>query len=131
MPDIRYISELLGGIARALTSDISAMASSTVYVTKRINDHVLWQTGMNPWRRDPRWLVIRVALQTTLSEWKIDDRYGYKTFITFVLSQALEKSIKANLSLDLLHVMNAKIATRIWKLPRLVDTEFPFSHNKY
>lgn len=72
VPDIRYISELLGGISRALTSDIDTMAKSTEYVTKRLNDHVLWKDALNPWRRDPQWLVIRVALQTSISQWKID-----------------------------------------------------------
>ncbi|KAF8464517.1 hypothetical protein JB92DRAFT_2070410 [Gautieria morchelliformis] len=96
VPDIRYMSELLGGITRALTPDVNATASSTVYVTKRINDHVLWHSALNPWRRDPQWLVIRVALQTSLLERKIDGRYGYKAFTTYVLARALEKASEAN-----------------------------------
>jgi Family of unknown function (DUF6606) len=129
VPDIRYISELLGGIARALTSDVSIMAESTVYVTKRVNDHVLFGPGENqPWRRDPQWLVMRAALQTSLSEWQIDERYGYKTFITFVLARVLERALKANISLHLLHTMNVKVATRIWKLCSVVHADFPFDY---
>lgn len=128
VPDIRYISELLGGISRALTSDVDTMAKSTEYVTKRLNDHVLWKDALNPWRRDPQWLVIRVALQTSISKWKIDERFGYKAFITFVLSQALEKAIRADLGHDQLYAMNVKIATRIYKLKSLVDDHFPFDY---
>jgi len=128
VPDIRYISELLGGIARAVTSDVTKIASSTVYVTKRINDHVLWKSGLNPWRRDPQWLVLRVALQTSLSESKIDERYGYKAFITYVLARALEKARNSNLGHDLLYTMNVKIATRIWKLNSLIHIGFPFDY---
>ncbi|KAF8464761.1 hypothetical protein JB92DRAFT_3064074 [Gautieria morchelliformis] len=128
VPDIRYMSELLGGIARALTPDVNATASSTVYVTKRINDHVLWHSAFNPWRRDPQWLVIRVALQTSLLERKIDGRYGYKAFTTYVLSRALEKASKAKLDHHLLYTMNVKIATRIWKLKSLDHTGFPFKY---
>ena len=130
VPDIRYIAELLGGIARALTSNVSKMASSTVYVTKRVNDHVLYDSGECPWRRDPQWLVLRVALQTSLSQWKVDERYGYKSFITFVLARVLDRALKADLSLELLYIMNVKIATRIWKLGSLVHTEFPFDYIK-
>ncbi|KAF8586884.1 hypothetical protein K439DRAFT_1552162 [Ramaria rubella] len=127
--DIRYISELLGGIARALTaqySDIAATASNTFYVTKRINDHALWRDAFKPWRRDPQWLVVRVALQTTLLEWDIDIQYGYKAFITYVLTRALEKACKAGISHDLLYTLNAKIAARVWKLKFLDPTKFPF-----
>ena len=128
VPDIRYIAELLGGIARALTSDVNGMASSTVYVTKRVNDHVLYESGECPWRRDPQWLILRVALQTSLAQWKVDERYGYKSFITFVLARVLERALKADLSLELLYIMNVKIATRVWKLRSLVHMGFPFEN---
>lgn len=97
VPDIRYVSELLGGIARALTPAGSAdqIASSTVYVTKRINDHVLWKSARLPWRRSPKWLIIRVALQTTFAGWNMPAEYGYKMFISFVLANTLELAARA------------------------------------
>ncbi|KAJ6485682.1 hypothetical protein C8R45DRAFT_997491 [Mycena sanguinolenta] len=119
VPDIRYISELVGGIARALTpvESIDRIASSTVYVTKRINDHVLWKSALLPWRRSPKWLLIRVVLQTTLAGWNLPEEYGYKVFITFVLARTLEMARSClNPSDDLLFTMNAKIANRMWKL---------------
>ncbi|KAJ7483148.1 hypothetical protein FB451DRAFT_100343 [Mycena latifolia] len=125
--DIRYISEMLGGIARGLTptGDVEAIAESTVYVTKRINDHVLWKAALLPWRRSPKWLVVRVALQTTLKGWKIDEKYGYKVFVTFILAKTLELAGAAGVSHDLLFLMSAKIATRMWKLGSI----FPTGHS--
>ena len=125
VPDIRYISEILGGIATVLTDDLDTVASSTVYVGKRINDHVLWDSALNPWRRDPQWLLIRVALQTSLKGWDIDERYGYKTFITYVLTRALQKAMEFDFDHDLLFVMNAKIATRVSKGPSSEYFGFP------
>ncbi|KAJ7221940.1 hypothetical protein C8J57DRAFT_1593700 [Mycena rebaudengoi] len=119
--DIRYISELLGGIARSLTPDTETLASSTVYVTKRINDHVLWKKALLPWRRSPKWLVIRVALQTTLKQWGVNERYGYKVFIAFVLAKTLQLACTSDVSDDVLFGMNAKIAGRIWKLQKIFD----------
>ncbi|KAJ7221929.1 hypothetical protein C8J57DRAFT_1593667, partial [Mycena rebaudengoi] len=125
--DIRYISELLGGIARSLTPDTETLASSTVYVTKRINDHVLWKKALLPWRRSPKWLVIRVALQTTLKQWGVDERYGYKVFIAFVLAKTLQLARTSDVSDDVLFGMNAKIAGRMWKLQEIFDPKaLPF-----
>ncbi|KAG1837186.1 hypothetical protein DFJ58DRAFT_846617 [Suillus subalutaceus] len=57
----RYITELLTGILRGLGS-----IADVPRIRKRIGDDVLWNNTKLPWRRSPLWLVIRVALQTTL-----------------------------------------------------------------
>ncbi|KAJ7614704.1 hypothetical protein DFH06DRAFT_1013871 [Mycena polygramma] len=123
--DIRYISELFGGFARSLTPAERAtqIASSTVYVTKRINDHVLWKNALLPWRRSPKWLIVRVALQTTLEGWGIPERYGYKTFVTYVLAKTLQLAEASHsVNDDTLFVMNSKIASRMHKLPSLFES---------
>ena len=123
--DFRYVSELLGGIVRAFTEDAEGVAATTTYVTKRIDDHVLWDRCLLPWRRCPYWLIIRVVLQTTLKEWKMDARYGYKVFTTFALSRLLDQALSSNLSHDILFVMNAKLAIRISKLqPNTMSSPF-------
>jgi hypothetical protein len=114
--DIRYVSELLGGIARACTEDAADVAERTTYITKRIDDHVLWKSCLLPWRRTPLWMIIRVVLQTSLKEMNMDPAYGYKVFTTFVLARLLERSLGANIPLDLLFTMNAKMAIRVSKL---------------
>ncbi|KAH9169117.1 hypothetical protein EDB89DRAFT_1908866 [Lactarius sanguifluus] len=57
----RYISELLVGILRGF-----GQPASVNRITKRIGDEVLLKDAYKPWRRSPLWLVIRVALQTSL-----------------------------------------------------------------
>ncbi|KAJ6458153.1 hypothetical protein C8R47DRAFT_995335 [Mycena vitilis] len=124
--DIRYVSELLGGVARSLTpaGRANQIASSTVYVTKRINDHVLWKSALLPWRRSPKWLIVRVALQTTLEGWKIPERYGYKMFVTHVLAKTLQLAeASSSVSDDTLFVMNSKIAFRMYKLRSLFESD--------
>ncbi|KAJ7089853.1 hypothetical protein B0H15DRAFT_839505, partial [Mycena belliarum] len=126
--DIRYISEVVGGLARGLATcvdDASALAASTVYVTKRIDDHVLWDSALLPWRRSPKWLIIRVVLQTTLKQWEMPDKYGYKAFLTFVLAKTLELARLTDVRHDLLFVMSAKISTRLWKLRSVFDVDLP------
>ena len=123
--DFRYVSELLGGIVRGFTEDAEGVAATTTYVTKRIDDHVLWDRCRLPWRRCPYWLIIRVALQTTLEEWKMDARYDYKVFTTFALSRLLDQALSSNLSHDILFTMNAKLAIRVSKLqPNSMSSPF-------
>ncbi|KAJ6561052.1 hypothetical protein DFH09DRAFT_921131 [Mycena vulgaris] len=126
VPDIRFVSELLGGIARGLTPDPDASAAETVFVTKRIGDQALLKSAAAPWRRWPKWLILRVTLQTTLAQFEIPERYGYKAFIAFVLAKTLALASTGDVSHDVLFVMNAKLATRLWKLGPVFDLEaFP------
>ena len=120
--DIRYISELLGGIARACTENPAEVAEKTTYVTKRINDHVLWKSCLLPWRRAPYWMIVRVILQTSLKQWKIDPWCGYKIFVTFILARALERALNANVAHHVLFAMNTKIAIRVSKLSGTADS---------
>ncbi|KAK7031604.1 hypothetical protein R3P38DRAFT_2521728 [Favolaschia claudopus] len=129
--DIRYVSELVGGIVRSLTPADKAeeIAASTVYVTKRINDHVLWKSALLPWRRSPKWLILRVALQTTLAGWDLPEIYGYKAFVTFILATTLQlaQNFRGNegmgIDKEVLFILNAKIAGRMWKLRSSLHVE--------
>ncbi|KAJ7497959.1 hypothetical protein B0H11DRAFT_827261 [Mycena galericulata] len=125
VPDIRYISELLGGIARALTPDPETLAAQTTFVTKRVGDHALLKNANQPWRRSPKWLIVRVTAQTTLEEFGVPQRYGYKAFVAFVLAKTLHAASTADVSDDVLFAMNAKIATRMYKLRSVFDLEPP------
>lgn len=123
--DIHYVSQMLGGIlATATTSNLDDTESTTVYVTKRINDHVLWSSADLPWRRMPEWLILRVALQTSLQIFGIDanSQFGYKSFITYLLAIVLNEACSSGINHELLHVMNVKIAGRMWKLRDTVNS---------
>lgn len=118
----RYITDLLTGILRG----IGKPAEGVVYVRKRIADDVLWNDARLPWRRSPVWHVLRVALQTTLTEYGVHD---YKVFMTFLHAKFLSFALEHALDSDLLFVMRAKTSRRLHKLesqielPRfLVDT---------
>jgi hypothetical protein len=117
-PSPKYITELLTGIVRAMTINPEAMLAQTVYVSKRIDDHVLCERdSVAPWRRSPMWLIIRVALQTTLCEWNVEERVGYKPFVLYALSSIHHTALMQNKPDDLLFTMNAKLARRFCKCP--------------
>ncbi|KAH8982408.1 hypothetical protein EDB92DRAFT_123752 [Lactarius akahatsu] len=103
--DPRYISQLLVGILRGFGQP------ATVYcITKRIGDEVLWKDAYKPWRRSPLWLVIRVALQTSL------DNDMYKTFMLFFHAYLLQVSITKGFPSETLYLMRVKMARRLSKL---------------
>ncbi|KAG2140210.1 uncharacterized protein EDB93DRAFT_1161923 [Suillus bovinus] len=106
----RYITELLTGILRGLGS-----IANVPRIRKRIRDDVLWNDAKLPWRRSPLWLVIRVALQTTLERNALG-RTTYKSFLLFLMARVTTLAIDHELSNDILHFMSAKIARRLFKL---------------
>ncbi|CCA73756.1 hypothetical protein PIIN_07711 [Serendipita indica DSM 11827] len=119
----RYITEGLAGILRAATTSITTPIPTT-FIHKRINDHVLWKSANLPWRRSPMWLLIRVALQTTLEEFKVPTEMGYKAFMIFFMTLVIEKapSIRQHaMPSHLLHFMNSKLARRLYKLGDVVE----------
>ncbi|KAG2119627.1 uncharacterized protein F5147DRAFT_795623 [Suillus discolor] len=106
----RYITELLTGILRGLGS-----IADIPRIRKRIGDDVLWDSVKLPWRRSPLWLVIRVALQTTLERSALG-RTTYKSFILFFMARLMTLALDHDLSNDILHFMSTKIARRLFKL---------------
>ncbi|KIY51106.1 hypothetical protein FISHEDRAFT_37737 [Fistulina hepatica ATCC 64428] len=127
--DTRAVSELLAGVIRAFSSneEAAAAAQSTAYVVKRIDDHVLWHSALLPWRRSPEWLMIRVTLQTTLKDLKVEESHGYKVFMTFLLARFLEvvTPVRDTIPRDVLHVMTSKIAIRLNKLRDVISDMAP------
>ncbi|KAH9061808.1 hypothetical protein EDB83DRAFT_2506594 [Lactarius deliciosus] len=109
-PHPRYISELLVGILRGF-----GQPASVERITKRIGDEVLWKSAYKPWRRSPLWLVIRVALQTSL------DRDVYKAFILFFHAHLLQICLQRRFPSETLHVMRVKMARRLSKLDPAVS----------
>jgi hypothetical protein len=107
----RYISELLVGILRGI-----GQPASVDRITKRIADEVLWKDAYQPWRRSPLWLVIRVALQTSL------DYNMYKTFMLFFHTHLLRICIQRGFPSETLYLMRIKMARRLSKLgPTVLD----------
>ncbi|KAH9035653.1 hypothetical protein EDB85DRAFT_1889231 [Lactarius pseudohatsudake] len=106
----RYISELLVGILRGF-----GQPASVDRITKRIADEVLWKDAYKPWRRSPLWLVIKVALQTSV------DSDVYKTFMLFFHAHLLRMCIERDFPSETLHLMRIKVARRLSKLGSAVS----------
>ena len=107
----RYITELLTGILRSVGRPVEVAR-----ITKRVGDDVrVAANGYRPWRRSPLWLLIRVALQTTLDRSNLG-RVAYKEFILFFMCCLAKEKICTALSNDLLQFMSAKISRRLRKL---------------
>ena len=108
----RYITELLVGILRGI-----GQPASINRITKRIADEVLWKDALRPWRRSPLWLVIRVALQTSL------DGDMYKAFMLFFHTHLLRICNQRGFPNETLYSMRIKIARRLSKLDPMVSDE--------
>jgi len=109
----QFATEWLPGILRGIGSPQDV---SRIY--KRTRDDVLWGGGSEPWRRSPRWMLIRVAIQTTIAS--SGDHTRYKIFMIYFMATVLDLAIQHDFPSDMLHVMLAKINRRIQKLERII-----------
>ncbi|CZS94753.1 uncharacterized protein RAG0_04618 [Rhynchosporium agropyri] len=131
----QFATEWLPGLLRGIGSPLNV---SRVY--KRTRDEVNWAEGSSePWHRSPRWLLLRVATQTSI---KSPDagHMRYKIFMIYFMARVLELAVehqidanygtakkrkntkkrgndeKKGVSSDLLHIILAKLYRRIQKL---------------
>ena len=103
----RYITKLLTGILRGM-----GRPAQTHRISKRIADDVVWRNAYLPWRRSPMWLIIRVALQTSLYDGGHDD---YKFFMTYFMSRILARVVQCSFPSDLVYWLRAKVSRRLLK----------------
>ena len=106
----RYVTELLTGILRSV-----GRPADIVRITKRVGDDVVWNNSKLPWRRSSLWLLIRVAIQTSLDRSALGHGI-YKRFMLFFMCCLANEKICAELPNDLLGFMSAKISRRLRKL---------------
>ncbi len=87
-------------------------------VRKRTRDDVLWKKVDLPWRRSALWLSVRVALQMVLVSMMPSkvSRTEYKNFMVLFMAKLGSLVAKANFPSDLLQVIKAKLARRVFKL---------------
>ncbi|KIM25732.1 hypothetical protein M408DRAFT_203316, partial [Serendipita vermifera MAFF 305830] len=132
VPSPRFITEALAGIIRA-TPPHRPPTFKTMYIHKRIDDHVLWKDAFKPWRRSSMWLIIRVAMQTTLKEWDVQHQRGYKSFQAFLMARVLNEAASGDperFTCDILSIMNAKLAKRLYKLAALLGDSSLTGHEE-
>ncbi|KAF8318597.1 uncharacterized protein EI90DRAFT_3002306 [Cantharellus anzutake] len=111
----RYITELLTGVLYGL-----GKPADIPRIRKRTSDDVLWDSAHLPWRRSPIWLVVRVALQTTIHR-ETSSMNEYKSFMVFFLAEILRLGVKESLPGHLLYCMRAKLSRRLFKIRSFVD----------
>ncbi|KAF8326300.1 uncharacterized protein EI90DRAFT_3070268, partial [Cantharellus anzutake] len=107
----KYITELLTGILRGLgePADIPR-------IQKRTSDDVLQRADdIVPWRRSSLWLVVRVALQTTIHR-GTSNMNEYKSFMILLLAEILRSGVENRLPGHILYCMRAKLSRRLFKI---------------
>lgn len=105
--DPSYFIQLFFGILRGMGRVVDPPR-----VIKRIADEVLWKDAAKPWRRSAIWLVLRVAIQTSLGS-----KVSYKHFMAFFHVEILSRCLNSkSFSSDLLFAMRVKMARRLYKL---------------
>jgi hypothetical protein len=117
----QFATEWLPGILRGIGSQMNV---SRIY--KRTRDDVLWGGGLEPWRRSPRWILLRVALQTSIAS-PVGDHKRYKIFMIYFLATVLDLAVQHEFPSDMLHVMLAKINRRIQKLDLIIPDDVPWA----
>ncbi|KAA8563866.1 hypothetical protein EYC84_011881 [Monilinia fructicola] len=87
-------------------------------IQKRTREVIQWYNCLEPWRRSPRWLLLRVCLQTGLVEEKNDTvrHIQYKSFMIFFMCQILRHALQLSKSREMLFIMSMKIQRRLLKL---------------
>ncbi|PBL01452.1 hypothetical protein ARMGADRAFT_1073734 [Armillaria gallica] len=123
----RFITQLLTGILYGQ----GGRAADIKRFSKRINDDIRWLNAKLPWRRSPIWLVLRVALQSSLFEGSSlyiyylyekfilcqgVDHFDYKTFLAYFLASILDEARLKGRRSDLIDVMKKKMCRRLAKL---------------
>ena len=90
----RLVTEMLTGMLRAL-----GQPHDVPRIYKHTRDDVLWNGALNPRRRCPFWLFLRVALQTSLmrtDEFE-EPHVQYKSFMLFFMAHDLNSALEASL----------------------------------
>ncbi|KIY70910.1 hypothetical protein CYLTODRAFT_391279 [Cylindrobasidium torrendii FP15055 ss-10] len=118
-PHPRYITELLATILAAVGGEANTIRPANRVITKRVADDVLWNNTFLPWHRSPLWMVIRVALQTTLP------LKEYKSFLLHFMSSVAIDVCRHNSTFEssVLHTLRTKIARRAQKTESLLHNE--------
>lgn len=107
----RLVTEMLTGILRAVGRPFEATR-----ICKHTRDDVLFRDTLMPWRRSPDWLVLRVALQTSLLRHQDENPHRrYKSLMLFFLAFVLESAQEFHLPSDMFFIMSAKISRRMLK----------------
>ncbi|KAF2437256.1 hypothetical protein P171DRAFT_459255 [Karstenula rhodostoma CBS 690.94] len=105
------VSEMFLGMLRGIGTP-----RYTTSVRKNTREEVFHSGARKPWRRSAMWLLVRVALQLTISRSPDGSLALYKNAIVLTMCRLLSSSHQFELPSELMHFMNAKIDRRRQKL---------------
>jgi len=110
--DPAIVTQMLMPLLEAVGSSIDVPR-----LRKRVRDDVNIQDAKSPWRRQPLWLILRVATQRQLclTLGNATGRACYKFLICTVLAQLLEDCV-GQLAPELTMMLKAKLSRRLAKL---------------
>ncbi|KAG6835204.1 hypothetical protein H0H93_003933, partial [Arthromyces matolae] len=115
-----YITELLPAIIHGFPESSPADVER---INKHVRNEILWDNADEPWRRSPLWLIIRVALQTTLRRASVEGQTEYKAFMIFLLANIVSNDDDyLGLSTEILDCIRKKLARRLQKLADATPT---------
>lgn len=114
-------------VTSMLTECLHAVGRRVVVqrIQKRTRDVVQWKDCLEPWRRSPHYLFLRVCLQIGLMEGKGNktSHLQYKSFMIFFMCQILKRSLQVPKSREIVFIMSMKIQRRLLKLDSVIDSE--------
>ncbi|KAK1833011.1 hypothetical protein QBC39DRAFT_381058 [Podospora conica] len=111
-PSPRMISSMLVALLEE-----NGRRINTPLLRKRVRDDVCWNNAQKPWRRLPYWLVLRVFVSRylALSLGSDQGRFEYKFLLCVVFAELINSS-RAELELEHIHFLTAKLCRRLAKL---------------
>lgn len=110
--DPKIVTELFACMLRGCGKEVASKG-----ICKNTRDEVMGKDGKLPWRRSPLWLLIRVALQLSMTRLSGDGHNTYKEFMAFLMAQALHAANQlGKIDSNTLHTMSAKVSRRLSKL---------------
>ncbi|EEU36845.1 uncharacterized protein NECHADRAFT_94047 [Fusarium vanettenii 77-13-4] len=107
----RIVTELLTSILAAVGKHVSVQG-----ICKNTRQEISWRQSRLPWRRSAVWLLIRVALQLTMSRQSDDSDRTYKDFMVYLMAQVLDAADHPSTPTYALHTMITKVSGRLCKL---------------
>ena len=109
-----------GLISELVMASVAAVGepTQTLQLQKRIRDDVIWGNSLLPWRRSTLWLMLRVAIHTTLlrSMDLAQAHAEFKNFTAYFLINLLKLTADLGTPLDICKALQVKIARRLVKL---------------
>ncbi|KAF5544893.1 hypothetical protein FNAPI_9275 [Fusarium napiforme] len=111
------ITELLVSILRGCGKEVTVER-----IRKNTCDDIIWKDSKAPWPRSSTWLLVRVALQISITRLSATGNNTYKEFMVFLMSQVLNAAKEQQkTSSEILQTRSNKVPRHLCKVQRPSD----------